>query len=117
MFHVLGWGTPYSATMAGAKLVLPGKYSLETLNEIIKILVQEEITLSAGVPSILRAILNHLVKMDPIPDLSGVRILCGGSEPPLSMMKSYWDTTKAVIIHTYGSTEAQAIVTLNLPKP
>jgi fatty-acyl-CoA synthase len=103
--------------MAGAKLVLPGKYSLETLNEIIKILVQEKVTLSAGVPSILRAILNHLVKMNPSPDLSGVRFLCGGSEPPLSMMKSFWDTTKAEIIHTYGSTEAQAIVTLNLPKP
>ncbi len=117
MFHVLGWGTPYSATMVGAKLVLPGRYSLENLDEIIKILVQEKVTLSAGVPSILRAILNHLLKMDPSPDLSGVRFLCGGSEPPLSMMRSYWDATKAEIVHTYGSTEAQAIVTLNLPKP
>jgi fatty-acyl-CoA synthase len=117
MFHVLGWGTPYSATMTGAKLVLPGKYSLEDIDEIIKILVQEKVTLSAGVPSILRAILNHLLKMDPAPDLTGVRFLCGGSEPPLSMMKSFWDTTKAEIVHTYGSTEAQAIVTLNLPKP
>ncbi|TET10316.1 MAG: fatty-acid--CoA ligase [Candidatus Thorarchaeota archaeon] len=117
MFHVLGWGTPYSATMVGAKLVLPGRYSLENLDEIIKILVQEKVTLSAGVPSILRAILNHLLKMDPSPDLSGVRFLCGGSEPPLSMMRSFWDATKAEIVHTYGSTEAQAIVTLNLPKP
>ena len=117
MFHVLGWGTPYAATMAGAKLVLPGRYSLEDLDEVINTLVQEDVTLSAGVPSILRAMLNHLLKMDPAPDLSGVRFLCGGSEPPLSMMRSYWDTTKAEIIHTYGSTEAQAIVTLNLPKP
>jgi fatty-acyl-CoA synthase len=117
MFHVLGWGTPYSATMTGAKLVLPGKYSLEDIDEIIKILVQEKVTLSAGVPSILRAILNHLLKMNPSPDLTGLRFLCGGSEPPLSMMKSFWDTTKTEIVHTYGSTEAQAIVTLNLPKP
>jgi fatty-acyl-CoA synthase len=117
MFHVLGWGTPYAATMTGAKLILPGKYSLESLDSLIKILVQEKVTLSAGVPSILRAILNHLLKMDPVPDLSGVRFLTGGSEPPLSMMKSYSDATGAEVVHTYGSTEAQAIVTINLPKP
>jgi len=43
--------------------------------------------------------------------------MTGGSEPPLAMIKSYWDTTKAEIIHTYGSTEAQAIVTINQSKP
>jgi fatty-acyl-CoA synthase len=117
MFHVLGWGTPYAATIAGAKLVFTGRYSLEDLNEIINMLVQEKVTLSSGVPSVLRALLNPLLKMDPRPDLSGVRFLCGGSEPPLSMMKNYWDATKAEIVHTYGSTEAQAIVTLNLSKP
>jgi fatty-acyl-CoA synthase len=33
------------------------------------------------------------------------------------MMKSYWEATRAEVVHTYGSTEAQAIVTLNLSKP
>nr|KXH71071.1 MAG: AMP-dependent synthetase [Candidatus Thorarchaeota archaeon SMTZ1-45] len=117
MFHVLGWGTPYAATMAGAKLVFTGRYSLENLDELVQVLVQEKVTMSNGVPSILRALLNSLLNMDPLPDLSGVRFLCGGSEPPLSMIKEYWETTRAEIIHTYGSTEAQAIVTLNLPKP
>jgi len=117
MFHVLGWGTPYAATMVGAKLVLPGSYSLDGLDDLIEILVKEEVTLSAGVPSILRALLNSLLQMDPVPDLSGVRFLCGGSEPPLSMMKGYREATGGEIVHTYGSTEAQAIVTLNVPKP
>jgi len=117
MFHVLGWGTPYAATMAGAKLVLAGKYSLEDLDEFTRILVQEKVTLSGGVPSLLRPMLEHLLKMDPRPDLSGTRFICGGSEPPLAMMKGYWDATGAEIIHSYGSTEAQAIVTLNRPKP
>jgi fatty-acyl-CoA synthase len=117
MFHVLGWGTPYAATMAGAKLVFTGRYSLEDLDELVKILVQEKTTLSNGVPSVLRAILDSLLKMDPRPDLSGVRFHTGGSEPPISMMKSYWDATRVEIVHSYGSTEAQAIVTLNLSKP
>ncbi|MHA2380391.1 MAG: long-chain fatty acid--CoA ligase [Candidatus Thorarchaeota archaeon] len=117
MFHVLGWGTPYAATMSGAKLVFPGKYSLEDLDELAKILVREKVTLSCGVPSIMRTMLDHLLKMAPSPDLSGTRLICGGSQPPLTMMKSYWDATGADIIHSYGSTEAQAIVTLNHPKP
>jgi fatty-acyl-CoA synthase len=117
MFHVLGWGTPYAATMAGAKLVFAGRYSLEEMNDLIDILLQEKVTLSNGVPSVLRALLNHILRMDSRPNLSGVRLLTGGSEPPLSMMKSYWDETGAEIIHTYGSTEGQAIVTLNLSKP
>ncbi|MFX1559841.1 MAG: long-chain-fatty-acid--CoA ligase [Promethearchaeota archaeon] len=117
MFHVLGWGTPYAATMTGAKLVFPGKYTIEKIDELVRLLVQEETTISNGVPSILRAILNSLLKMKPQPDLSGVRFHSGGSEPPLSLMKKYWESMGAEIIHTYGSTEAQAIVTLNLQKP
>jgi len=117
MFHVLGWGTPYAATMAGAKLVFPGKYSLEDLEDLANIVVRERITLSCGVPSILRAMLDQFLKMDSCPDLSGTRIMTGGSEPPLALIKGYWDATGAEIIHTYGSTEAQAIVTINQSKP
>jgi fatty-acyl-CoA synthase len=117
MFHVLGWGTPYAATMAGAKLVFPGKYRLEDLEKLANIVVQEEVTLTCGVPSILGAMLDQFLKMDPRPDLSRTRIMTGGSEPPLAMIKGYWDATKAEVIHTYGSTEAQAIVTINQSKP
>ncbi|UCH05398.1 MAG: AMP-binding protein, partial [Candidatus Thorarchaeota archaeon] len=117
MFHVLGWGTPYAATMVGAKLVFPGRYSLKDLEELAKIVVREEVTFSCGVPSFLRAMLDQFLKMDPCPDLSRLRIMTGGSEPPLALIRGYWDATKAEIIHTYGSTEAQAIVTINQSKP
>lgn len=117
MFHVLGWGTPYAATMVGAKLAFPGRYGLEDVEELTKILVQEKVTVSNGVPSIFMSMFEHIQKMDQKPDLSGVRFFTGGSEPPLAMMKSYWDVTGAEVIHTYGSTEAQAIVTLNQLKP
>ncbi|MHA2143502.1 MAG: long-chain fatty acid--CoA ligase [Candidatus Thorarchaeota archaeon] len=117
MFHVLGWGTPYAAAMAGTKLVFTGRYRLEDMNGLADILVQEDVTMANGVPSVLRSMLDSLLKMDPRPDLSGVRIFTGGSEPPLSMMKSYRESIGAEVVHTYGSTEAQAIVTLNQPKP
>jgi fatty-acyl-CoA synthase len=117
MFHVLGWGTPQAATLAGAKLVFPGRYSINNLEELIKILVQEKVTVSNGAPSILMPILEHIRKMDQKPDFTGARIISGASEPPISLMKGFWELTGAEIIHSYGSTEANAIVTLNVPTP
>jgi fatty-acyl-CoA synthase len=113
MFHVLGWGTPYAATLVGAKLVFPGRYSLNDLEELTKILVKEKVTISNGAPAILMPMLEHIRKMDSKPDLTGVRFISGASEPPIAMMKGFWDLTGAEIIHSYGSTEAHAIVSLN----
>lgn len=113
MFHVLGWGTPYAATSVGAKLVFPGRYSLNDLAELTKIIVEEKVTISNGAPAILMPMLEYIRKMDPKPDLSGACFISGASEPPVAMMKDYWDLTGAKILHSYGSTEAHAIVTLN----
>ena len=113
MFHVLGWGTPYAATQVGAKLVFPGKYSLNDLEDLTKTLVREKVTISNGAPAILMPMLEFIQGMDPKPDLSGTRFISGASEPPIAMMKGFWDLTGAEIMHSYGSTEANAIVTLN----
>ncbi len=117
MFHVIGWGTPYAATLVGAKLVFPGKYSLNDLKELTEILIQEKVTISNGAPAILMPMLEYIRKMDPKPDLSRTRFISGASEPPIVMMKGFWDLTRAEIIHSYGSTEAHAIVTLNRVTP
>lgn len=117
MFHVLGWGTPLAATLVGAKLVFSGRYNLKKLEELVEILVQEQVTVSNGAPAILMPMLEHIRKMDQKPDLSGARFICGATAPPIVMMKDYWDMTGAEIIHSYGSTEAQAINTLNRLKP
>ncbi|UCG03460.1 MAG: long-chain fatty acid--CoA ligase [Candidatus Heimdallarchaeota archaeon] len=113
MFHVLGWGTPYAATIVGAKLVFPGRYSLKNLEDLTTLLVEEKVTMANGAPAILMPMLEYIRKMEPKPDLTGVRIISGASEPPVAMMKDYMDLTGAEIIHSYGSTEAHAIVTLN----
>jgi fatty-acyl-CoA synthase len=117
MFHVLGWGTPYAATLAGSKLVFPGKYSLEDIDGMAEIILQEGVTFSGGVPSLLMPMLEQFISMEPQPDLSHLRFICGGSEPPLALMKGFMDATGAEIIHSYGSTEAQAIVTINRITP
>lgn len=117
MFHVIGWSKPQAATYAGSKLVLSGKWSLDDLEEITNLMVQEKVTVSGGVPAVFMAMLEIIRKMETKPDLSKTRLICGGSEPPITLMKGFWDETGGEIIHSYGSTEAMAITTLNFIKP
>lgn len=117
MFHVMGWNTPHAATFVGAKLVFSGKYSLNELDKLAQILVQEEVSVANGAPAILMPMLEYIRKLDKKPNLTGARLISGASEPPITMMKGFWDLTGSQIVHSYGSTEAMAITTLNVPKP
>eukprot|EP00960_Hanusia_phi_P048974 759281-Hanusia_phi.AAC.4 len=49
MFHVNAWGVPYSACIAGCKLVFPG--SAMDGKSIAEILCAERVTCTAGVPT------------------------------------------------------------------
>ncbi len=117
MYHVLGWSKPQAATYVGAKLVFSGKWNLNDLEELTNIFVQEKVTASGAVPAVFMAMLEFIRKMKQKPDLTGARLICGGSEPPIALMRGFWDETGAEIIHSYGSTEAMAITTLNYFKP
>jgi fatty-acyl-CoA synthase len=117
MFHALGWGLPQAATLVGGKIVFPGMYNLDRLGELADIMVQEGVNVSAGAPAIFLPMLEHIRKMEKKPDLKGARFLSGATEPPISMMKGYWDLTGAEIIHAYGATETTPLVTVNRLKP
>ena len=117
MFHVLAWGTLQAATMSGAKLVLPGKYSLEKVNELIDILIHEKVTVFNGATAFIMPMLEYIRELEQKPDFSTVKFVCGASEPSVEMMKGYKEITGAEVIQTYGSTEGQAVVTINLSKP
>ncbi len=117
MFHALGWGTPQACTLVGAKIVLPGMYSLENLGALAEIFVQEKVTAADGAPAIFMPVLEYIRNMDEKPDLKGARLLSGATEPPVAMMKGFWDLTGAEIVHAYGATETTPLVTVNRIKP
>ena len=117
MYHVLGWSKPHAAAYVGAKLIFSGSWNLNDLEELTNIFVQEKVTASGAVPAVFMAMLEFIRKMSKKPDLTGARLICGGSEPPIALMRGFWDETGAEIIHSYGSTEAMAITTLNTFKP
>ncbi len=102
MFHVNGWAMPFASAMAGAKLVLPGpELDPESLIEWIN---TEDITLSAGVPTIWLGMVQHLQKTDgDIPSLR--RIAVGGSAAPRSLMDTLEDEYGVFVSHVWGMTE------------
>src|SRR5690625_684112 len=116
MFHVLTWGTVQATVLAGAKLVLPGQFSADTLGEITDAITEEGVTVTNGVPAIFSPMLEVL-KAKGVTDLTGLRLLCGGSEPPLSMMTGYRDAFNAEVIHAYGATETSPLVSVNRITP
>ena len=117
MFHALGWGLCQAGTMVGARLVLSGMYTLDKLDGLIKLFVDERITISAGAPAIFMPLLEHIRGLDEKPDFRGARFLSGATEPPVAMMKGFWELTGAEIIHAYGATETTPLVTVNRLMP
>ncbi|MGA7155707.1 MAG: 3-(methylthio)propionyl-CoA ligase [Acidobacteriaceae bacterium] len=114
MFHVNAWGTPYTACMVGAKLVLPGPAldgkSLHTLFE------DERVTCTAGVPTIWQGLLNYL-ESTGLRCTTLKRISIGGSACSPKMLHDLQDTHGFEVIHAWGMTETSPLGTVSLLKP
>jgi acyl-CoA synthetase (AMP-forming)/AMP-acid ligase II len=86
LFHACGWGTPYTAPMNGAKLVLPGpRLDGPSLYELFE---AEGVTMSLGVPTVWLSFEAHLAA-------TGARcstlewILAGGAAVPPSLTEAF----------------------------
>ncbi|QLG29615.1 long-chain fatty acid--CoA ligase (plasmid) [Halorarum halophilum] len=104
MFHVNGWGFPYTATFFGSKLVLPGGHTdVESVADFID---EEDVTVATAVPTVWIDMESHLGD-DPDGKLDTLdRVLTGGSSPPESLMRHYDEVYEAPINQGYGMTEA-----------
>ncbi len=110
MFHVNAWGLPYTAPLAGARLVLPGPKMGDgaSLHQLIS---QEQVSLVLGVPTVWLALLNFLKESSKALD-SLQRVIVGGAACPQSIMdklREYGVDTH----HAWGMTEMSPIGTLN----
>jgi fatty-acyl-CoA synthase len=103
MFHGNAWQFPYSAPMAGWKLVLPGRaYDAPSL---IELLTSEKVTVMCGVPTFWLLMLEELEKTgQKLPDL---RVsLSSGTAPPRWMVEKLRHDYGVDLINTWGMTEA-----------
>ena len=112
MFHAMGWGLPFAASMLGCKQVMPHRFMLPDV--FLKLMVEEEVTISAGVPTIWQGVRATLQAEPDKYDLSKMgRLTCGGSAPPVEMMRWYWESHQIEMIQGWGMTETNPLGTLS----
>ena len=111
MFHVNAWGLPFASVLFGAKLMMPGPH-LDPAS-LLEDLEQEEVTLTAGVPTVFLAVLQALDAEPEKYDLSKLRaMVIGGSAAPKSLIKDYKDRHGIGVLHAWGMTEMSPIGTV-----
>jgi fatty-acyl-CoA synthase len=114
MFHANAWGLPYTSVMVGAKLVLPGPHlDAESLLDLYE---QEQVTLSAGVPTIWMAI-KQALEAEPTrwKTAPNMRMAVGGAAIPESLFRVF-DSFDMKIIQAWGMTETSPLASIGLPK-
>jgi len=112
MFHAMGWGVPFTASMLGCKQVMPHRFM--DPEKLIQLMTEEEVTISAGVPTIWQGVKAVLEAQPDKYDTSNLaRLTCGGSAPPVSMMRWYWEEHGIEMIQGWGMTETNPLGTLS----
>ena len=103
MFHVNGWGLPYSSSMVGCKQVLPGPHlDAESLLELCE---QEKVTVAAGVPTIWLHVIEAMERHPQRWTLPPMRVLIGGAAPPLSLIREL-GRRHMTVVQGWGLTES-----------
>jgi acyl-CoA synthetase (AMP-forming)/AMP-acid ligase II len=81
LFHIHGWGTPFSQVFMAAKIVLPGTFTVEGFCK----LVQDEKVTSVGVVPTILALLIEYKDLDKYDLSSLVQVGVGGGALPLGL--------------------------------
>ena len=110
MFHANAWGLPYVAAFTGAGQVLPGpRLDAES---VLDLLADEQVTVTAGVPTVWMAILQALEAEPDRWNLEQLRLLIvGGSAVPRSMFEGF-DGHGLRVMQAWGMTETSPMGTI-----
>ena len=109
MFHANAWGIPFTSATVGAGQVFSDRFLDPT--RVLKLLTEEGVTFSAGVPTIWLAVVNALdAGATPPPKLKTV--LCGGSAAPPSLIAGL-RRHGIFHLHGWGMTEMSPLGSVN----
>ncbi len=110
MFHANAWSLPYACAMTGAKLVFPGsQLDGKNLHELFE---SERVTVSAGVPTVWLALLQHM-NQNKLKFSTMNRTIIGGSACPPAMIRSFQQDYGVQVLHAWGMTELSPLGTVN----
>lgn len=104
MFHANAWGLAHAGVASGADLIMPGPDL--SGRAIADLIVEERVTIAAGVPTIWMQVLPELAGRDT----SSLRsIPCGGSAVPRALSEAYREQLGMPILQAWGMTETSPI--------
>jgi len=115
MFHVNAWGYPYTCTMTGAKQVYMSVFT--DPKTILRIAAEEGVTVCAGVPTIMSAMLDELDRAKAagtphvIPTLR--TLVIGGSATPRAILAGLHSRHDLHVKVAWGMTETTPLGTIN----
>jgi fatty-acyl-CoA synthase len=103
MFHANAWGIAQAAPAAGSSLVMPG--AMMQPEALAKLIIDEGVTFTAGVPTIWQGVLPHLAgKEHKLRDIG-----CGGSAVPRALSEAYREQVGLPILQAWGMTETHPV--------
>ncbi|MEX0769048.1 MAG: long-chain fatty acid--CoA ligase [Microthrixaceae bacterium] len=111
MFHANAWGLAHAGVATGANLVLAGPRM--TPPALADLIVDQRVTVPAGVPTIWMGVLPELVGRDT----SALRVIpCGGSAVPKALSEAYREQLGLPILQAWGMTETSPIASVGLTR-
>ncbi len=112
LFHLADAWATFALTWVGGKhVLLPGFDSLK----VLRLIEEEEITLSNLIPTMLNMMVNHPGAGDF--DYSSLRVILSGGAPIApEVVRKIIDTFKCDYIQTYGMTETSPYLTMSILK-
>ena len=112
MFHAASWGLPFACALSGAKCVYA---QVNDAAVLCRLMNQEKVTHSAGVPTVWLAMFGHIDATGEAPrHLEQVTI--GGSAAPRAMIERIMGMG-VTVKHLWGMTETSPIGTAGFPPP
>ena len=110
MFHAYGWGLPYVATLLAAGQVFPGRFNAERYVELI---AERGVTHTAGVPTVLKMLLETPAAARYREALRGLVFMSGGSAMPRGLAEKAVREYGLRLVASYGMTETAPVLTIS----
>ena len=112
MFHANAWGWVHASWLAGADMVMAGRFLQAP--HLTSMIQQTQPTMVAGVPTIWSQLLRHAHDTDV--DLSGLRVaVSGGSPLSPALAREAMETHGLVLTQGWGMTETSPLLTYSRP--
>lgn len=109
IFHVNGWGTPFSFTAVGAKHVMLRKIDPPQIHSLIE---KEGVTVACMAPTVLNMLINE-PRFHEEKTREPIRVVIAGSAPPTAFVRTVEQRLGWEFLQVYGMTECAPLITVS----